>query len=225
MHAVAKGAKRLKNSFQGPLDKGVLYRVRLGRAGGAGLCHLNSSRVREPFARVRLDPARFLAAALVLEIGVDLMRENEPNRELFRLLSFTMKALDRAPRERLPLAATLFLARAVALSGHEPDISRCVRCGGPLGDGRRLRLSAAAGGTLHARCADGQERGPFVGRETLALLEDMLELPAADILASHPPPRPLSLLRRVLAAWLEHSLERGFRSLAPMEREFAGGSL
>ncbi len=221
VHAVAKGAKRVRNGFQGPIDRGVLYRVRLSKGGAGGLYHLNSSRVREPFARVRSDPARFLAAALVLEVAGDLMRENEPNRELFRLASFTLKALDRAPAERLPLAVTLFLARAVALSGHEPATSRCVRCGGAFAETSLVRLCPSAGGALHGRCARGLERGWTVGREALALLEDMLELPAADLLATEPPPRPLKQLRLLLASWLEHSLERGFRSLGPAERELA----
>ena len=34
--AVAKGAKRTANSFKGPLDRGILYRVRLGRRGATG---------------------------------------------------------------------------------------------------------------------------------------------------------------------------------------------
>jgi len=225
VHAVAKGAKRLRNSFQGPLDRGALYRVRLSRGSAGGLFRLDSSRMREPFARLRSDPARFLAAALALEVAGDLMRENEPNRELFRLASFTLKALDRAPTGRIPLAITLFLARAVALSGHEPDTSRCVRCGGPLAGAARVRLSPTAGGTLHPRCAGQADAGWTVGRDALALLEDMLELPAADILAAAPPPRPLKQLRLLLAAWLEHSLDRRFRSLEPVEREFAAGRL
>ena len=35
VRAVAKGARRIANSFRGPLDRGVLYRVRVGRRGRA----------------------------------------------------------------------------------------------------------------------------------------------------------------------------------------------
>jgi DNA repair protein RecO (recombination protein O) len=217
--AVAKGAKRTANSFKGPLDRGILYRVRLGRPGGDGLFHLNAASVRDPFPALRRDAARFHAAELVLEIAGDLMREGEPHPELFRLAAFSLKVLDRAPEERLALAATFFLVRAAALSGHLPEVEHCVACGGPVDDERRPLVSPARGGALHVACAHGEPGARAVPRAALGLLRELRRRPAAEALSLAPEAARLRDVRRLLERWLEHALERRFRAAAPMERE------
>ena len=223
VRAVAKGARRVKNGYRGPLDRGVLYRVRLGRRGGEGLHHLNAAEVREAFPRLRRDPARFVGSALVLEIASDLIRENEPHEELFRLTVFCLKALDRAPLQRVPLATTLYLARAVALSGHVPEIERCVLCGEPLTTDERPILSPARGGVLHPACADGEPGSRTVIGVVLDLLSALWNRPAAEILEGDFDPAHLREVRRLLVQWLEHVLERRFRAAAAAEREFGPG--
>ncbi|MFI5402553.1 MAG: DNA repair protein RecO [Planctomycetota bacterium] len=219
VRAMARGAKRIRNGFRGPLDRGVLYRARLGKR-GEGLLHLNAAAVREPFGALRRDPARFHAAELVLEVAGDLMREGEPQPELFRLAAFSLKVLERAPRDRLAQAATLFLARSAALSGHLPEILRCVACGGPLGEERAL-VSLSRGGAIHASCGEGEPLARTVPRAVLLALDDFRRRPASELLAAPRPPRVLRDLRVLLREWLEHALERRFRAAAPMERELA----
>lgn len=222
VHVLAKGGRRAANGFKGPLDRGVLYRVRLGRRAGEGLVPLHAATVREPFARVRRDPPRFLAASLAMEVASDLMREGEPHGDLFRLTVFTLKVLDRAPPERVPLAAALFLARAALLSGHVPEIDCCVACGEPLGRAARPLLSPLRGGVLHGDCGKGEPGARGVATPVLGLLRTMWSRPAAEVLTLSPEPRGLRDLRLLLADWLEHVLDRRFRSAAPAEREFAG---
>jgi len=221
VRAVAKGAKRVANSFRGPLDKGALYRVRLGRRGGEGLFHLNSAAMKEPLPALRHDPARFHAAALVMEVAGDLMREGEPHPELFRLAAFTLKVLDRAPPERVPLAATFFLVRAAALSGHVPEVDQCVACGQPVTEEARPLMSPRRGGAMHPACAQGEPGARTVPRSLLEMLKDFRRRPAAELLAADRPARPLRALRLLLEDWLQHALERRFRAAAAMEREIA----
>lgn len=221
VRAVAKGARRISNSFRGPLDKGVLYRVRLGRRGSEGLFHLHSASVREAFPALRRDPPRFLAAALVLEVAGDLMRENEPHSELFRLTVFSLKVLDRAPRERLGLVVAFFLARAVAISGHVPEIGHCVACGRGLAPDERPLISAQRGGVLHLTCGQGEPGARTLAPETLGLLDRLWRDPAARLLRTPAAPERLGELRKILENWLEHVLERRFRAVRPLEREIA----
>lgn len=221
VHVLAKGAKRVQNGFLGPLDKGVLYRVRLGRRAGEGLVLLGSSSTRDAFPNLRAEAPRFLAASLVLEVVADLMRENEPNPDLFRLAIFSLKALDRAPGDRLPLVTALFLARALALSGHPPELARCVACGRSLGEVERPLVSALRGGALHPACGQGEPGARSLPAPLLGLLRALLERPAARSLELDAPPRALAELRRFLVRWLEHALERRFRAAAPLEDEFS----
>jgi len=221
IHVLAKGAKRVQNGFLGPLDKGVLYRVRLGRRAGEGLALLGSSSARDAFPNLRANAPRFFAASLVLEVAADLMRENEPNPELFRLTVFSLKALDRAPSDRLSLVSALFLARALALSGHPPELARCVACGRPLGEVERPLVSAVRGGALHPACGQGEAGARAVPVPLLRLFRALLELPAARALELEVPPRTLAELRRLAVRWLEHALDRRFRAAEPLENEFS----
>jgi DNA repair protein RecO (recombination protein O) len=224
VHALAKGAKRSSNSFLGPLDKCVLYRVRLGRRGGGeGLALLHSAIARESFPRLRAEPRRFVAASLVLELAADLLREGEPNRELFRLTVFTLKALDRSPPERVELLAAFFLVRAVSLSGHPPELSRCVACGEPAGGKGALRLSASRGGILHPACARGEPGTRGLSRAALALLLSLRDRPAGTALGIEAPPSAVAEARDRLVGWVEETLDRRFRSAAAFSAEFAGG--
>lgn len=222
VHALAKGAKRTSNSFLGPLDKCVLYRVRLGRRAGEGLALLHSASVRESFPSLRSDPARFLAASLALEVTTDLLREADPNRELFRLTLFTLKAIDRSPPDRIELLLTFFLARAVSLSGHVPDLRRCAECGEPAGGKAPLRLSALRGGVLHPGCARDEPGARPISRAATALLHALWEKPAGTALSLDPPTDALRELRGLLLLWLEETLDRRFRSAGAFSAEFAG---
>jgi DNA repair protein RecO (recombination protein O) len=224
VRAVAKGALRVANSFRGPLDKGVLYRVRLARRASEGLFHLRSATVRDAFPALRRDPPRFLAAALALEVAGDLMRENEAHEELFRLTVFTLKVLDRAPTKRLRLVATFFLARSVAISGHVPEIGHCVACGRALTPDERPLISAQRGGVLHLSCGQGEPGARTLSRDSLDLLDRLWREPAATLLRTNGAPPGLDELRRVLEGWLEHVLERRFRAVQPMEREIGRAS-
>lgn len=222
LHALAKGAKRTSNSFLGPLDKCVLYRVRVAPRKGDRLGALHSATVREAFPRLRTDPPRFHAAILVLEVAADLLREDEPHPEFFKLTVFTLKVLDRAPHERLGLAVALFLARAVRLSGHVPELDSCLICGEPaLQEGRPL-FSPTRGGVLHPACGRGEPGARSIEQETLILLRSLWNLPAARLL-EHPNP-PAALVRELrlrLVDWLQQTLERRFRAATAADAEIS----
>ncbi|MFQ5843820.1 MAG: DNA repair protein RecO [Planctomycetota bacterium] len=218
VRVLAKGAKRLRNSFAGPLDKGALYRVRLGRRSGEGLVLLHASTLREPFPRLRRDPGRFAAATFVLEVAAHLLRENEPQPELFRLTVFCLKVVERAPARRLALALAFFLTRAVALSGHAPRLDGCAACGRPVSGRERALLSPARGGLLHASCARGEPGSrPLspAGRRLLARLE---AAPPGEALGMGAPAAAGRELVALLTGWLEYLLECRIRSTRGLAR-------
>ncbi len=216
VRVLAKGAKRLKNSFLGPLDKGVLYRVRLGRRSGDGLVPLHSARAREIFSRLRNDPARFAAANVILEVASLLLRDNEPQPELFRLSVFSLKVINHAPEPRLDTGVVLFLARAVGLSGHGPVLDACTACGELVEDGDDAHLSPARGGLLHRACGRGEPASRPLSADGLSLLRYVSSVPAAEVLASSAPPRAAREVQGLLAGWLEYVLECRIRSLRPL---------
>lgn len=210
--AVAKGAKRLSNSFQGPIDRGRLYRVRVKRRGPEGLYHLHSATVREAFPRLRRDAERFLAASLVLEVAADLMRDEEPHAELFRLALFTLKVIDAAPSGRLAVAVPFFLVRALELSGHAPELDVCVMTGRSVPRDRPALIHPGRGGLVHPDAGRGE---PGVRSVTWALLDlyrAVRDSRAHDALRLEADAGEWNALRRLAVDWLEYVLERRFRA-------------
>ena len=210
--AVAKGAKRLSNSFQGPVDRGRLYTVRLTRRGKEGLYHLHSARMGEAFAGLRYDAARFVAASLVLEVASDLMRDDEPHADLFRLTVFTLKVLDRAPLERLPLVTPFFLVRALELSGHAPELNACVISGQAIPRDGPALIHPGRGGLLHPDAGHGEPGTRSVPWHILDLYVELRDRTAREALSVPATPGDAHALRRLLVDWLEYVLERRFRA-------------
>jgi len=210
--AVAKGAKRLSNSFQGPLDRGRLYRVQLTRRGKEGLFQLRSATVHEAFPRLRYDPARFMTASLVLEVAADLMREDEPHAALFRLTGFTLKVLDRAPSDRLALVAPFFLVRALELSGHAPELNACVISGRAVPRNRPALVHPGRGGLLHPEEGHDEPGARSVPWRLLDLYCELRDRKAQEALHLPASPGDAAALRRLLVDWLEFVLERRFRA-------------
>jgi len=210
--AVAKGAKRLSNGYQGPIDRGRLYRVRLTRRSKDGLYHLHTATVQEAFPQLRYDPDRFVGASLILEVAADLMREDEPHAALFRLTSFALKVLDRAPPERLPLVVPFFLVRALELSGHAPELDACVISGRAVPRNRAAIIHPGRGGLLHPEEGRGEPGARSVPWRLLDLYCDLRDKRAQEALRLPVAPGDAAALRRLLVDWLEYVLERRFRA-------------
>lgn len=217
--AVAKGAKRISNSFQGPVDRGRLYEVTLRRRGVEGLFHLHSARVRDAFPALRRDPTRFLAASVVLEVATDLMRDDEPHEEMFRLTVFTLKVIDRAPPERLVAPVPFFCVRALELSGHAPEIDTCVITGKHVPRSGPALIHPGRGGLVHPSASRGEPGIRSVSWQVLDLYAAVRDRPTNEALRLQADPAEWDALRRLTIDWLEFVLERPFRaSLAAVPR-------
>jgi DNA repair protein RecO len=210
--AVAKGAKRLSNSFQGPIDRGRLYEVTLRRRGVEGLFHLHNARVREAFPALRRDPARFLAASVVLELASDLIRVDEPHEEMFRLTVFTLKVIDRAPPERLAAPVPFFCVRALELSGHAPEIGACVISGRAVSRDGPALIHPGRGGLVHPDVGRGEPGVRSVSWRILDLYAAVRDRQTNEALRLSAEPGEWNALRRLTVDWLEFVLERRFRA-------------
>lgn len=112
----------------------------------------------DPFHELREDFDRLSAGALMLRV-IDRSREDgEPDPEAFLLL---LRGLDRLRNKEQTVAVTLssFLLRFCALSGYQPVLDTCVRCG-KTGD--LAFLSPALGGVTCPDCRD-ESRVPVSG--------------------------------------------------------------
>jgi DNA repair protein RecO (recombination protein O) len=208
---LAKGTKKEKSTFGGPLDlfyrgeSAIVFRPR------SGLNLLTGFAVDQTFPRLRTDLRRFYAACHLAEILAGMTREEEPHPQLFDLVDAGLRLLSDAPVAELPALLASLETRTLAELGFAPSLAVCASCG-KEGTERGAALSAALGGML---CADCAERDPDARPAPPG------RIAALRTLAREPPDRAgrvrLSAAdARAIRAWLtsfaEWRLERRLRT-------------
>ena len=110
---------------------------------------LKSGSVIEPFYGLSYEIDRMNLAAYLCELAWELTDEGEPAEEMLRLLLNALYAIsnDLYPHEIIKGA---FEWRVMAMSGYEPDLSGCHRCGSV--EAETLYLDVMNGGVLCGEC-------------------------------------------------------------------------
>lgn len=211
--ALARGAQRAKNSYQGPIDGLVYARIKFSQYHGRGLDLLLERDVITDFPELRRDLDRFHAACYVTELARHGAPLNQAAPGLFNLFRGALVALHDRPRAELAYVVFAFEWRFLKILGLEPSLNRCVSCDtlvrGSLQvrESRRFTVSAERGGLVCSDCGRGSFR--FDGAR-LELLERIAELPLSQWL-SHPQLGQSAgeireFLNRYLSYHLEHPL-------------------
>lgn len=166
--AMAKGARGPKSRIGGRLQPGV--RVHLGLHEGRGeMATVRHAQVVEPHAGLWVDGYRLRAAGSVLEAGMRVLGEQEPNEGAYHLLSRGLGLLARAEaRDGPPRHDPVVLgvhAKLLVVAGLLPRLGTCCGCGSP---GPLVAFSARAGGVMCADCAALGEPVPAAVLESFA---------------------------------------------------------
>lgn len=154
LSARAKGVKKagakLKYAAQ-PFCFGE-YIVCGGR-GGSILC---GCEYKELFYGIREDITKYYAACALAEYCNLFVQENQPERELFKLLIGCLNALcyNTVKAENILLH---FLVNALCLTGYDIDFEKCCICGGIIEE--RAKANFAEGGFICGKCGGNGEGG------------------------------------------------------------------
>jgi DNA repair protein RecO (recombination protein O) len=159
---LAKGAKRPRNDFEGPLDllqyRKITYIDKTNsRPGyGSGLSLLIDSKIQDGFPALRENLNRFYQATYVAEFMDELTPECEKHPELFELALNMLKELtmhDATQTNTLLLFS--FESQAIKHLGYMPHTKACAQCSGKVtpGTNKTVLFSNQAGGVLCRNCA------------------------------------------------------------------------
>ncbi len=170
VRGLAKGAKRGDGSFQGGLDVGSVYRVRM-LAKSEGLDLLTKSEMSETFPGLRTDLPALYAAFYVIELADALTVEHDAQPEFWDAAISALRLLDRAAPRDIVLFA--FEAAAMRLLGFMPRVDDCASCGGKLP--ARPAFSPRIGGALCAACAPADPGARLVSAGGLKMLARLAE--------------------------------------------------
>ena len=206
IRSVAKGVRKTKSRFGGRLEPFTHVDVVLYE--GRQLDTITQVSVIDPFAHLRLDLERTLAAGTMVEVADAVAQEREASHRLFLLLNRGLKALDLGGGGRDLVSS--FLLKLAGVVGIEPALTRCAACGNREG---LDRFSIASGGALCPNCrTEGavRLRPGLTGYLARLATADMAVLPPADPALSG---EAMGLARR----FVEFHLDRRLISLAVLD--------
>lgn len=152
--AIAKGARRLRSSFEVALD--LLSHCDIGviRKPNAELDLLTEAVLRERFLGIRRDMESYYTGLYIAEIVDALTMPHETHQRLFEALLIAFGELgDGEDREIVLGRFGLKLFRDL---GYELNLEGCTSCGAELMLGGPLSLSLMAGGALCPDCKQGR---------------------------------------------------------------------
>ncbi len=155
--AIAKGARREKNDFDGPIDLLVRSNIRWIQRPPNRLSILTKCDQQDTLRALRLDRRRLIYGFWVIFVLNRLTASGQSNRALFdHARKFTMHLKQTEQVRRGCLYFDLFALRHL---GHLPKLDMCVLCERPVGDVDRIFFSFHAGGVLCDRCSKKRSRG------------------------------------------------------------------
>lgn len=206
MRTVAKGVRKTKSRFGGRLEPFTHVDVVIYE--GRQLDTITQVSVIDPFAHLRLDLDRVMAAGMMVEAVDAVAQERQTSHRLFLLLHRGLKALDQGGGGRD--LASAFLLKLAGVVGVEPSLTRCASCGNA---DSLERFSFSGGGAM---CSNCQTEGAV--RLRPGLTSYLAGLAAAD-LAFMPETDPamsgeaMGVARR----FVEFHLDRRLGSLAVLD--------
>jgi DNA repair protein RecO (recombination protein O) len=171
LHAVARGARRLRSRFGAALELFTLGDAVGFEREGRGLLRLDHFDIRRSFRAVREDLERLGQGARMLEAVSRLTGERDPQPSCFALLLRALRALEAHPPGRVQLAFTL---RLLDLLGHRPRLDRCGGCARAVGTAG-IVFDAAAGTVACEACRPGGALP--LAPKTLAVLRGLQAAP------------------------------------------------
>lgn len=150
IRGIAKGARRMISRFGSSLQPFSHVMLQLYAKEGESLYVIRNADVLHSFFSLSREWERLATAGRLVGLGDIVTPEAERNEELFNLLLDALHLVAGAPDPAR--VATLVAVKLLALSGYEPELERCAKCGEPTGGGG-IAFSASLGGIVCAPCA------------------------------------------------------------------------
>lgn len=149
--AIAKGAKRSKKRFVNKLEEFSELTIYYRKSGRGGLVFLSEAELENAFLSLRNRYDRYVVATWISELTGRFTGDRDPDSRLFFLLCWAFNFLEtgRPPLE----AAVLFHLKLLSLTGYQPDLTCCRRCG-ETGNAAGGYGFNPAGGTLFCAGCD-----------------------------------------------------------------------
>jgi DNA repair protein RecO (recombination protein O) len=160
---IAKGAKHSKRRFVNVLEPFTHVSLRVRQRANSDLAFIDGCELLDAFHSFARDLRKFAFASYVLELTDRMVRGREAGPETYELVRDALGMLDRTVADVGLLRA--FELHLLRVTGYEPALDRCRRCGS-VAAAEGMYAQPARGGILCGRCR-GDGRSYVISRGTL----------------------------------------------------------
>lgn len=174
--AIAKGALKSKQRFVNKLEPYSLLRLfyQPPRT-DSGLYFLQEAELLNAHLPLRQDHRRYVVASHFSEIILRFIREQDPDPDIYALISWTFENLSQdRPYQHILVFSLLHL---LALLGYRPDFHSCGQCHRPVRMPRTYLLLPGNGSLLCDACQPKASSFPRLSVQTLRTLAGAQALP------------------------------------------------
>lgn len=171
---IAKNAKKSVKRFSGALDLFCIYHIQCvyPKKNKDGLTILTQADLEDGHVNIRYDVFKTAYAGFWAELVHFWLEEEKPSERLYRLLAFSLGALDKGEISK-QVISLLFQIRFMDLSGFTPNFETCHYCGINIDDiqTRKVGFDFKEGWLVCRNCDTKRSRhGMIVSKGTLKQL-------------------------------------------------------
>jgi len=168
--AVARGSLKPKSKFGSSLELFTRSAIIFYKKENRDLHTLSHSEVLSPYENLRKDVIKVAYASVVGEMIERLLPAEEPNRNLYNLLTETLKQIDLANRNQLEVILSSYELKLLHLIGYGPQLGACIGCGRRINEGAWFGL--ILGGLLCRTCHDRDINAVSISGHAIQLLRE-----------------------------------------------------
>ncbi len=181
---IAKGANRSKKRFLNKLELFSHIALRYSEKQRSSLVFIAEAELHSSHIQLRSNYERYIAATFIREILLIATTEREVDGEIYRLLLWSLQAIDEGKE---PLGATIiFLLRLFQRLGYQPALLDCRSCAAPFTSKRSYRFHHMAGGLICDNCAsDAAEGAADLATGTIRFLQSAMNEPVERLHRLH----------------------------------------
>jgi len=214
VRAIAKGSKRAKSAFDGPLEPLSFGAIVFAGAHKDKLATLTEFQPQPVRGTVRRSLVALQDALLAAELLDLLTEEYDPHVDLFDQFLRFLQDIDEGQvgpdRRDLLIRLILFQLALLHEVGLRPILGACANCKRPFGaDGREVYFSASANGLVCRDCEASFPDRVRLSRQAAHCLADLQRIAQADRAT-------LDEIERVLIHHFTHLLGRPPKMAAPV---------
>jgi DNA repair protein RecO (recombination protein O) len=162
----------------------------------------------ENFPVLRKDPGRLSIAYRISEFLDNLIKGQEVDKEIWKMLNETFTKLNnlKIENEKLKIIYYYFLWNFLSISGYRPEFYNCSLCQKKLLP-EKLYFNLKEGGIICQNCFQEKKSGEDIEPETIKILRVILEKRWQTLLKLKIEPNYLKSLKSISEKYLHHTLE------------------